>query len=194
MFNASRRRRTSVLQIAAFVLSVSLFAPLVGLTGCSSDEGYGQIPFPSATAEATDGGPRPTVTSDGDDNTSDDDGLSPGTTFVAISAGGHHTCGVREDGTAVCWGNNEQGQSTPVQGKFTAISAGRSHTCAVRKSGYVACWGSNEDPWGNRVGQALQPDGRFTSTSAGGSHTCGVKQNGLVGLSGKVCVRQYRGT
>ena len=80
MFNASRRRRTSALQIAAFVLSVSLFAPLVGLTGCSGDEGYGQIPFPSATAEATDGGPRPIVTNDGDDNTSDDEGLGPGTT------------------------------------------------------------------------------------------------------------------
>ena len=37
--------------------------------------------------ERTDGGPGSIVTHD-------DNGLSPGTTFVAISAGGDHTCGL----------------------------------------------------------------------------------------------------
>jgi alpha-tubulin suppressor-like RCC1 family protein len=33
--------------------------------------------------------------------------------FAALSAGGGHTCGVKIDGTIVCWGDNSYGQATP---------------------------------------------------------------------------------
>ncbi|PYP52557.1 MAG: hypothetical protein DMD45_04205 [Gemmatimonadetes bacterium] len=36
--------------------------------------------------------------------------VTGGLSFVAISAGGAHTCGVTSDGKAYCWGLNDQGQ------------------------------------------------------------------------------------
>jgi alpha-tubulin suppressor-like RCC1 family protein len=38
---------------------------------------------------------------------------APAGTFVAVSAGGSFTCGVKVDGNVVCWGNSEYGQTTP---------------------------------------------------------------------------------
>ena len=57
-----------------------------------------------------------------------------------ISAGEHHTCALGADGTAVCWGRNDEGQaSSPSDGTFAAISAGIRHTCALRADGTAVC-------------------------------------------------------
>ena len=40
----------------------------------------------------------------------------PDGTFTAVSAGLHHSCGVRTDGTIACWGSNRLGQATPLAG------------------------------------------------------------------------------
>ena len=70
-----------------------------------------------------------------------------------MSAGGYHTCGLRTDGSAACWGWNTDGQATPPAGTFTSISAGRFHTCGMKVNGTVACWVKNSD------GQATPPAG-----------------------------------
>ncbi len=78
---------------------------------------------------------------------------------VQISAGGEHTCAVRADGTAWCWGNGEDGQlgnggtsdsSVPAKVVFppggpaiVQVSVGDQHTCAVDTDGGAWCWGSN---------------------------------------------------
>jgi hypothetical protein len=76
-----------------------------------------------------------------------------------ISAGGAHTCAIRQSGQAVCWGSNVYGElgngtsgdrafsNVPVNvtglGDAKEISAGGGHTCAIRQSGQAVCWGWN---------------------------------------------------
>ena len=91
-----------------------------------------------------------------------------------MSAGGGHTCGLRETGTVECWGNDFYGQLASPAGTFTSVDAGAIHTCGVRDTGAVECWGEDED------GESTPPAGTFVSVSAGGSHTCGVRDTGAV--------------
>ncbi len=88
---------------------------------------------------------------------------------VNLSAGTDHTCGLRSDGAAVCWGRNGSGQaSPPPDERFVAVSSGRDHTCALRLDGAAVCWGRTTPP-GNE---------RFVAISSGESHTCGLRPDG----------------
>ncbi len=95
-----------------------------------------------------------------------------------ISAGYTFTCGIRTDGTLVCWGDNRSGQSTPPTGTFTQVSSGLSHSCAIRTDGTLACWGYNPS------GATTAPDGTFIQVSAGDDTTCGVRTNGTLACWG----------
>ena len=90
--------------------------------------------------------------------------------FSAMDAGEQHTCALRPNGAAVCWGSNLYGQLTPPQGEtFASISAGGNHTCALRPNGAAVCWGKNEN------GQSSPPQGiTFSSIAAATDHTCGI--------------------
>ena len=96
----------------------------------------------------------------------------PASSFVSVSAGESHTCGVKSDGSVVCWGNDENGRATPPAGSFDSVSTGWFHTCGVRSDGSVACWGANH------FGQATPPAGTFVSVSAAWVHNCGVRSDG----------------
>ena len=87
--------------------------------------------------------------------------LGAGHTASAITAGGAHTCAIRDDGSILCWGYGFDGQlgygdtnqlgdpltpgaSGPIDlGAHVAkaISAGDLHTCAILDDGSVRCWG-----------------------------------------------------
>lgn len=83
--------------------------------------------------------------------------VSGGIRFRSVSAGvGEHTCGIAQDGTAFCWGRNDQGQlgigtrlnsTSPVRvlgdAHFSSITVGAFHSCAVRDEGTAWCWGYN---------------------------------------------------
>ena len=84
-------------------------------------------------------------------------------------------CGLRPDGSAVCWGDDEWGQASPPEGeRFAAVSAGYSHTCGLRTDGSLLCWGENP------LNQAPQlPKGeRFTVVSSRVWDTCGLRPDG----------------
>lgn len=85
-------------------------------------------------------------------------------TFVSVTVGGRHACGLTAAGEAWCWGKNDElgggqlgngtltssGTATPVVGgiAFDQVTAGFLHTCG-RAAGRVLCWGSN---FGEAVG------------------------------------------
>jgi hypothetical protein len=58
-----------------------------------------------------------------------------------------HTCALRSDGTAVCWGSNWSGQlnvpTLPGGMTYTSVSAGLWHTCVSRSDGAVLCSGND---------------------------------------------------
>ena len=91
-----------------------------------------------------------------------------------LSAGGGHTCSLRADGVAICWGDDNDGQASPPGGeRFVAMAAGGDHACGLRPDGEPVCWGSDDD------GQASPPGGeRFVAIAAGGDHTCGLRPDG----------------
>ncbi|TVQ98677.1 MAG: hypothetical protein EA398_13125 [Deltaproteobacteria bacterium] len=110
-----------------------------------------------------------------------------GGTWLTVdrSANGHHTCGVRANGSTHCWGRNHHGQigrgtlggnccgsnnghnsPQPVlnlgSGTTERVMVGTNHTCAARTNGALRCWGNNED---GQIGNGSM-GGDFTSPQA----------------------------
>ena len=77
-----------------------------------------------------------------------DEPTVPDAKYIAISSGANHVCAIAEDGSIMCWGDNDYGQVSdrPTSGSFTQISSGDNHTCALRNDGAVICWGSIDVP------------------------------------------------
>ena len=63
--------------------------------------------------------------------------------FIAISSGLAHTCALRSNGEAECWGVSFTGAASPFEGEqLMAISSGRFHTCGLRLDDSPLCWSS----------------------------------------------------
>jgi len=76
--------------------------------------------------------------------------------YVAVAAGGVHSCALARNGVAYCWGRNAYGQlgddetaDSPVPVAvagghyFNSIQAVGAHTCASTNTGESFCWGYN---------------------------------------------------
>jgi alpha-tubulin suppressor-like RCC1 family protein len=105
--------------------------------------------------------------------------------FMAVTAGGSHTCALTNTNDAYCWGLNTDGQlgddsntdkSTPVAVagglKFAALSAGESHTCGIAISGTTYCWGDSGAL--SKMPVAVSGGFSFAAISAGARHTCAI--------------------
>jgi alpha-tubulin suppressor-like RCC1 family protein len=77
--------------------------------------------------------------------------------FVGVATGEYHSCALRADGTAQCWGANFKGQlgdetgvdrHVPVEvhglAGATQLAGGGAHTCAIVNGGTVECWGASK--------------------------------------------------
>ncbi|MEQ9399088.1 MAG: hypothetical protein RJQ04_07935 [Longimicrobiales bacterium] len=87
--------------------------------------------------------------------------VAGGHTFVALTAGAVHTCGIDTDGAAWCWGSDGSSQlgaytdtlcgsqercaARPLPlvggGSWTRLDAGAEYTCGRRADGSTHCWG-----------------------------------------------------
>ena len=130
--------------------------------------------------------------------------------WASVTVGGDHTCALKTDGRAYCWGSNQFGQLgvahsdttcgakdatyrcslSPQQVqpgvKWLSISAGARHTCAITVDREAFCWGANDQ---NQVGDfslggptLVKVPGSlpWTKISAGATHTCAVRSDGVL--------------
>lgn len=124
---------------------------------------------------------------------------------LQVSAGAFHTCARLGDGSAWCWGKNDDRQigvdtgglpaTKPVEiralnGQLEFISAGARNTCGVLIGGKVVCWGAwplgtNEGPDTKRFdARPVQTISRVDLTGAralctGFDHACALRPDGV---------------
>jgi alpha-tubulin suppressor-like RCC1 family protein len=120
------------------------------------------------------------------------------TNVVSVSTGQRHSCALKADHSAWCWGSNRAGEfgdgntgiqtytltPTPVSGLTNAVSlsTGVDHTCAVLDDGTAECWGANARGQlgdGNAPTSSLTPTAvsgltNAVSIAAGGQFTCAL--------------------
>jgi hypothetical protein len=97
-----------------------------------------------------------------------------------VGAGAAHTVGVKDDGTVVAVGYNDDGQCEVGWTNIKQVAAGYAHTVGVKNDGTMVAVGDNE------YGQCEV--GNWTvivQVAAGARHTVGVKDNGTAVAVGR---------
>lgn len=124
--------------------------------------------------------------------------------YIALSAGGGHSCGIDIAGDTWCWGWDYNGavgdggpnenttyRSSPVAvaggHRFTRVAAGYLHTCAVDMSNQAWCWGldrygelgDGDDGQSDETSPVSVTGGlTFATLTTSFEHTCGVEISG----------------
>ena len=86
-----------------------------------------------------------------------------------MSAGWEHACGIRQDQTVDCWGDNKHGRLDAPDGQFRSVSAGFWFSCGIKDDRTATCWGNNLRRGYNA------PQGQFQAVSAGQGLACGLR-------------------
>jgi alpha-tubulin suppressor-like RCC1 family protein len=121
--------------------------------------------------------------------------------WTGLDGGDKHSCGVKGDGSAWCWGRNDKGQLgtgdstsslTPVRipdlTNIEDVSAGwGNHSCALGLDGTVWCWGENPngelgtgDQNSSLVPLQVPGLANVAAVSLGKDHTCVLKDDGTI--------------
>jgi alpha-tubulin suppressor-like RCC1 family protein len=133
------------------------------------------------------------------------DATIPKVQVTSISLGGDFGCGLRIDGTVMCWGYQGSGgrlgdgtptsQSAPVLVKdindAKAVAVGDEHACVVRGAGAVSCWGHNDS---RQLGDGTTKNSvtpvpvvsltDATQLALGGGFSCALQKAGTVSCWG----------
>ena len=100
--------------------------------------------------------------------------------YTQVGAGADHTCGLRSDGSIVCWGYNNDGQITvpvlPAGVSYIQVSSGGQNNCALRSDGSIVCWGLNAD--GQNTVPALPAGLSYTQVRVAGMEVCALRSDG----------------
>ncbi len=132
--------------------------------------------------------------------------------FSEVCTGEEHTCALRTDGVALCWGANTNGElgvgdraprttPTPVTvepgERFVSIACGGKTTCGISANGELTCWGDNtEAQLGALAATAsvlpvrVAPGLRVGQASVGQAHVCAVALGGGLWCWGRNSERQ----
>ena len=126
------------------------------------------------------------------------------TVSSVIDTGAVHTCGILENGSAMCWGRDTYGQlgdggestsnirpntyvDIPNDVTVSQIFTGPYRTCAILSNDVTNCWGFNEDgqsgdestnTYKSPTNAVKFPEGRVAeSMGMGHKHTCAILDN-----------------
>lgn len=122
----------------------------------------------------------------------------------SVSAGEHHTCGVRGEGELYCWGRNDYFElgigpgslddatqyALPVRvgadSDWSTVATGGFHTCAIKRSGALFCFGRGAEGQlglgasgrGEPIAipRLVAPTQRFRRVTLGSFHTCALDE------------------
>ena len=93
--------------------------------------------------------------------------------FIAIAAGGLHSCGVRTDNIIACWGDNYWGQTLCACGNVSTRIHRREPLVRDRHRQHDYCWGNNHR------GQSMRPR-ESSKRRHGASHSCALRTDDTI--------------
>lgn len=97
------------------------------------------------------------------------------TTFIQLSSGHFHSCGVTLEEKILCWGGVDRKDVYAPAGLFQQVTAGQFHTCGLTRDGEPRCWGED-----HLTGATKPPPGTFVQLEAGVDFTCGLRPSAEV--------------
>ena len=114
---------------------------------------------------------------------------TPDGVFTHVAGGGRWACGVRLDGTGVCWGDIHGVDGEPLSGgPFDQVDVAATSVCWLRGDAIVECRGGDDGGAGNMD----SPDGAsFTRISMGDHFGCGVRSDGRIQCWGNKLGNEY---
>jgi len=121
--------------------------------------------------------------------------------FTEVALGAFHSCALRRDGRALCWGGAAFGNlgrldvergappgEVSLSAPLESLHCGRSHCCGVGREGALYCWGRNHH---GQLGKGSISDGdalpevvgegmRWRAAAGGELHTCAIREDGAL--------------
>ena len=111
------------------------------------------------------------------------DGTPPGDAeLTSMALGLRHMCGLLDDGSLQCWGDNDHGQATPPGGDdFVEVASSMTTSCALKDDGSVECWGNinTSASFDESLGDT-DDVGPFETIDMGAGSACGLKADGTI--------------